>query len=154
MNNWISVKRGIPGANQHVLCHFDDGFIATVSTDENCEWELWADSGEVTHWMYLPEPPRKDSYENNIETICDHYGFDKQLEQLEEECAELIQAAQKLKRYHAEKTTEAFLSEVADVAVCVDEMKLFFHIGRIETIQTAKAKRQIRRIKKELKDNE
>lgn len=154
MNNWISVDDRLPKSGEQVLACFEDGFIATVSTDENGEWELWADSGEVTHWMHLPSPPRKDSYENNLETICEHYGFDKQLEQLEEECAELILAAQKLKRYHAVKTTEAFLSEVADVAVCVDEMKLFFRYGRIETIQNAKAKRQVRRIKKELKDDE
>lgn len=154
MNKWISVEDGLPQPEEQVLAHFNDGFIATVSTDKNGEWELWADSGEVTHWMCLPSPPRKDSYESNLKTICDHYGFAKQLEQLEEECAELILAAQKLKRYPTKETNDAFLSEVADVAVCVDEMKLFFHIGRIETIQTAKAKRQIRRIKKELKNNE
>lgn len=153
MNNWISVDMEMPKPEEQVLAHFNDGFIATVSTDKNGEWELWADCGEVTHWMHLPSPPRKDSYENNLETICDHYGFKVQLEQLEEECAELILAAQKLKRHHTRETQVAFLGEVADVAVCVDEMKLFFH-GEIETIQTAKAKRQIRRIKKELKDNE
>ena len=70
MNKWISVDMEMPKPEEQVLAHFNDGFIATVSTDKNGEWELWADCGEVTHWMHLPSPPRKDSYENNLETIC------------------------------------------------------------------------------------
>ena len=154
MNKWISVKDRLPQPEVQVLGCFEDGFIATVSTDASGEWELWADSGEVTHWMELPKPPGKGTYENNIRTIVEHYGFKKQLEQLEEECGELIVAAQKLKRYPSEKANNSFLGEVADVAVCVDEMKMFFNEEKIEAIQTVKARRQINRIRKELKNNE
>ena len=37
----------------------DDGFIASATYDRNNGWELWAESGEVTHWMPLPEPPKE-----------------------------------------------------------------------------------------------
>jgi|GEM_PF-6090056 len=35
----------------------DDGFIATATYVESKGFELWIESGEVTHWMPLPEPP-------------------------------------------------------------------------------------------------
>lgn len=49
MNNWISVEDRLPQTEELVLGHLEDGFIATVSTDANGEWDLWADSGKVTH---------------------------------------------------------------------------------------------------------
>lgn len=57
MIKWIPVEEKMPEKEETVLVAFDDGFICTVDTDENGEWELWADSGEPTHWMPLPEPP-------------------------------------------------------------------------------------------------
>lgn len=56
-HGWISVNDRLPKPEEQVIGCFEDGFIATVSTDANGEWELWTDSGEVTHWMPLPEPP-------------------------------------------------------------------------------------------------
>ena len=64
---WISVKDRLPElANDydvvHVLIYLDDGFI-TGADYEKDGFELWADSGEVTHWMPLPEPPKEAKYE-------------------------------------------------------------------------------------------
>ena len=55
MKKWISVKDELP-ENGYWLCYFDDGFISTVTMSG--DWELWDDSGEVTHWMPLPKPPK------------------------------------------------------------------------------------------------
>lgn len=64
---WVSVEDKTPEApadnsgdrRVDTLCHFDDGFIATATYDPDLDgWELWADAGEVTHWMPLPEPPQ------------------------------------------------------------------------------------------------
>lgn len=54
---WISVKDRLPeeGENRY-LVRLEDGFIGTAVWDDG--WELWNDSGEVTHWMCLPEPPK------------------------------------------------------------------------------------------------
>jgi len=51
---WISVKDRLPQKDTHVIAHFDDGFITGVEFTD--DWELWAESGEVTHWMLLPAP--------------------------------------------------------------------------------------------------
>lgn len=53
---WIPVAEQPPVTDGDYLCAFDDGFICTASYRHE-EWELWADAGEVTHWMPLPEPP-------------------------------------------------------------------------------------------------
>ena len=56
---WISVKDRLPeeGENSY-LVRLEDGFIGTAVWDGG--WELWNDSGEVTHWMCLPEPPKEE----------------------------------------------------------------------------------------------
>ena len=63
MAKWIPVEKKMPGNERTVLVAFDDGFICTDETDESGDWMLWADSGEPTHWMPLPEPPKKDEGE-------------------------------------------------------------------------------------------
>ncbi len=63
MSEWISAKDRLPESEGDYLCAFDDGFIATASWID-CDWELWADSGEVTHWMPLPEPPKGEDEED------------------------------------------------------------------------------------------
>lgn len=55
---WISVEEMLPdGEENRYLIRMDHGFIDTAIWDG--EWELWADAGEVTHWMPLPKPPKE-----------------------------------------------------------------------------------------------
>lgn len=58
---WIPVTERLPEVDKYgdinVIVHMDDGFIYAATYDKNNGWELWADSGEVTHWMPLPQPP-------------------------------------------------------------------------------------------------
>lgn len=61
LDSWISIDEKLPTVDPRygdidVLAHMDDGFIAT--TTFSGDWELWAESGEVTHWMLLPNPPK------------------------------------------------------------------------------------------------
>lgn len=61
-NRWISVDERLPTVDPRygdidVLVHMDDGFIATATFSG--DWELWAESGEVTHWQPLPGPPKE-----------------------------------------------------------------------------------------------
>lgn len=66
LDNWISVEERLPEVDPRygeieVLVHMDDGFIATTTYAESSTsigFELWAESGEVTHWQPLPEPPK------------------------------------------------------------------------------------------------
>lgn len=56
---WISVKDRLPESEGDYLCAFDDGYVSSAEWIDG-EWDLWVDSGKVTHWMPLPEPPAQD----------------------------------------------------------------------------------------------
>lgn len=58
VSRWIPVTERLPEEDVNVLVAFDDGFIATTCIIDG-EWELWADAGEVTHWMPLPDAPKE-----------------------------------------------------------------------------------------------
>ena len=68
-SQWIPVSERLPKVDKYgdinVLVCMDDDFIASATYDKNNGWELWAESGEVTHWMYLPEPPEEDNDDTN-----------------------------------------------------------------------------------------
>lgn len=57
-HEWVSVNDRQPCVEEcrYLIC-LNDGFIATAIWDNG--WELWADAGEVTHWMPLPEAPKE-----------------------------------------------------------------------------------------------
>ena len=67
--NWISVEEELPKVQDWYLCYNDveDG-------SEVLHWEgdgnVWMDndwhykSKEITHWMPLPQPPRKEEDDN------------------------------------------------------------------------------------------
>ena len=57
-HEWVSVKDRQPCVEEcrYLIC-LNDGFIATAIWDNG--WNLWADAGEVTHWMPLPEAPKE-----------------------------------------------------------------------------------------------
>ena len=64
---WTPVTERLPEVDKYgdvnVLVCMDDGFIATATYAD--DWELWDDSGEVTHWMPLPEPPEEGDNDTN-----------------------------------------------------------------------------------------
>ena len=87
--------------------------------------------------------------DNRIKEIAYHYGYESQREQLIEECAEAILAAQKCKRYGSNKSFKALCSEVADVLVMAQQMRLLMGAKVIDEIIDKKLNRQLRRIESE-----
>lgn len=57
---WVPVTERLPEKGTPVIACFDDGFITGVEFEEDGEWGLWVDSGEVVAWMPLPDPYVKD----------------------------------------------------------------------------------------------
>lgn len=63
-----------------------------------------------------------EKYAENCKTILEHYGVESQLGLLQEECAEVIQAVSKARRYGLEKRKHDLKDEVRDVLVVLDEL--------------------------------
>lgn len=87
-------------------------------------------------------------------TMFEHYGLDNQLRILQEECAELIQAASKyLRAQEAGKpiaqSKAALLEEVADVMIMVEQVKGIFTGAALDAMIESKLNRQIDRIRSE-----
>lgn len=86
-------------------------------------------------------------------TIIKHYGLDRQLDMLIEECAELIQAICKLQR--TKQSPELFnynlVEEMADVENVIEQFKLDQPklADLIDSIKDNKTSRQMHRIQKE-----
>ncbi len=103
----------------------------------------------------------EDKTYTKIFTIANHYGENQQREMLIEECAELIQAVQKLKRREKEvldiKETTAYqnyLEELADVSIMVEQMLYFLSAKEyldFTQIVENKLDRQLKRIEEEEK---
>lgn len=88
-----------------------------------------------------------------IMTITQNYPFEQQREILVEECAELIQAAQKMKRNSADLTAyNNFIEEIADVSIMIDQMFAYIGPRHISTIREKKLQRQMERIENERSD--
>ena len=67
-NEWVSVEERLPENGQIVLFHQKDGFIycaeyfagnALMPPGWFIDNDCW-DAKEVTHWMPLPAPPKKE----------------------------------------------------------------------------------------------
>lgn len=93
--------------------------------------------------------------EQKQKAIIDHYGVDKQLDMLVEECAELIQAIQKYKRYNTEEKDYNsveygwhIMLEMADVENLIEQFKLSNEelAEDIGINKKNKVERQLRRI--------
>lgn len=81
--------------------------------------------------------------------IAEHYGYEAQREQFEEECAEAILAAQKCKRHGSKDNFEALCGEVADVLIMAQQMRLLMSTTLIDRIVNEKLERQLGRIENE-----
>ena len=88
--------------------------------------------------------------DDRIKYISEHYGMMNQLEQTVEECAELIQAIQKWKRYKSLPIKLALNvnEEVADVLIMANQLRHLMGEDFIDSIVNAKLERQIERIEK------
>ena len=65
-SNWISVKDRLPEKNTRVLCYFkfEPESPDVISENTYHSGGLWLSEGsKVTHWMPLPEPPKKGGAE-------------------------------------------------------------------------------------------
>ena len=62
LTGWIPVEERLPEMDEsgyaHVLVSMDNGFVATTDFTKDGGFGLWLESGEVTAWMPLPEPPK------------------------------------------------------------------------------------------------
>lgn len=92
--------------------------------------------------------------DNRLKTIADYYGLDSQLNILQEELSELIQAVSKYRR----GDQSHILEEIADVEIMLDQVKYLLgnpEIPRsliyesIQSIKEDKLKRQLGRIQEE-----
>ena len=75
------------------------------------------------------------------------WGFDEQLNMIEEECLELALAIQKLKREFSQPRFEAVVDEIADVKIVLASAELMFPIGSINERVDFKMNRLVERIK-------
>ena len=87
--------------------------------------------------------------DNRIKEIAYHYGYESQREQLIEECAEAILAAQKCKRHGSKDNFEELCGEVADVLIMAQQMRILMGAKVIDEIIDKKLNRQLGRIENE-----
>lgn len=79
------------------------------------------------------------------------YG-EKQLDMVQEECAELIQAISKWKRYNNTKAKLNIIEEVADVTIMLEQLKIMF--GITEEILQDEIDCKIDRLEKRMEEEE
>lgn len=96
--------------------------------------------------------------DDRLKTIAEHYGLDSQLNILQEELSELIQAVSKYRR----GDPSHILEEIADVEIMLDQVKYLLgnpEIPRvvvekfIKIIREDKIERQLNRINEEAGNN-
>lgn len=67
-----------------------------------------------------------------LQSAVDTFGALPQMGMMIEECAELIQAMQKLNRKDIEATRDHVCEEIADVQIMLDQMKIIFGDSPVE----------------------
>lgn len=87
--------------------------------------------------------------DNRIKEIAYHYGYESQREQLIEECAEAILAAQKCKRHGSHGNFVNLCEEVADVLIMAQQMRILMSTSLIDSFIDKKLNRQLGRIENE-----
>ena len=88
--------------------------------------------------------------------IFNHYGSNMQMDVMQEECAELIQAISKVKRKGLRASTfdnliEELIEELADVEIMIEQMKYMLK-DDLEAVIKVKLERQRDRIEKEIEE--
>lgn len=83
--------------------------------------------------------------------ILQHYGLQAQIDQTQEECAELIVALNKWKRSNGKIELKAVAEELADVTIMVEQIKWGLECGpMVDRIITEKLGRTISKIAEEV----
>lgn len=91
-----------------------------------------------------------------LEMIVSGYTYEQQREIFVEECAEAVKAVQKVKRAAVKspgafnKAVDELVSEVADVLITAEQMRLYLGEDRIDKAIDRKLKRQLQRMRDEL----
>lgn len=88
--------------------------------------------------------------DSRYEFIARHYGYEAQREQFEEECAEAILAAQKVKRKCSNGNFINLAEEVADVLIMAEQMRILISQSLIDEFIQKKLDRQLQRIRAEV----
>lgn len=91
--------------------------------------------------------------DNQVKEIAEHYGYESQIDQMCEECAEFVVARSKVRR-NVPGAWDNLIEEVADISIMVDQMKLIIGEDKINSVRAKKLRRQILRIRKEKKNGE
>ncbi|CDE30483.1 putative uncharacterized protein [Ruminococcus sp. CAG:403] len=79
--------------------------------------------------------------------IIDCRSFQQQLEQAEEEAAEFLLAAQKLKRFPDNKERHAnLIEETADLLIMMEQMRVYLGCESVDKVVDYKLDREIKRI--------
>ena len=91
--------------------------------------------------------------DNQIKQIAEYYGYESQIDQMCEECAEFIVARSKVRR-NVPGSWDNLIEEIADISIMVDQMKLIIGEDTINKVRARKIRRQILRIRKEKKNGE
>lgn len=88
---------------------------------------------------------------DKCEMIADKFGYDSQASILQEECAELIQALSKHRRYNDVDTLKCISEEMADVYIMLEQIKhLLNNENRVKWYIDYKLKRTIGRMEADL----
>ena len=123
-----------------------DAWVEEFKTPEEClNWLRGNTEGPAEDKEeYLTELQRKQV------RIMDHYGEDKQLEKLVEECAELIKAIMKTKISNVFYINNDVIQEMADVKNLLQqfELKQSYLKDTVNFIMESKVDRQLERIEK------
>lgn len=94
--------------------------------------------------------------DERIFKIADHYGVNSQLDILQEECAELIQAVSKYRRTNDPNAFDRMHleEEIADVEIMIAQIKYLMNLSEkdIRGIKNTKLERQLERMRKEKDD--
>ncbi len=86
------------------------------------------------------------SFEKELREIALFHGVDAQIDQTIEECAELIVALRKLRRFgFTVEGSSAVAEEMADVRIMLDQLE--FLLGETELWREVKVRREIDRIR-------
>lgn len=99
--------------------------------------------------------------DERLKQIADHYGLDEQLNMLQEECAELIQAVSKYKRTREYPDFDGYYGfsnlceEMADVSIMLNQIQyLMDNEKMIADWKSKKIRRQLERIETERKNDD